>query len=158
MENHREERRLAYRLIAYWKKLNREPGLPDIRQFNAKSMGESWESCLRVGMQEMNKTRAYKYEYMGPEIVKAYGKDLTGQTVTPSIRAIPGANVIKKLDASIPMHEPVLEQGALINNDDKMIKYRSCILPFGDKNFNLSHAIIGLSWKADYEERNKTNT
>ena len=73
--------------------------------------------------------------------------DLTGQQVTPSIRTVPGTSVIKKLDASLPMREPVLEQGSLINNDDKMIKYRSCILPFGNKKFDVSHAIIGLSWK-----------
>ena len=142
-----KEKRLVYKLVSYWKKLRKEPGLPDIRQFNPKAIGDVWENCIQIMVTESNNIRLYKYDYMGSEIIKAYGKDLTGQQVTPSIRTVPGASVIKKLEASIPMREPVMEQGSLINDNDKMIKYRSCILPFGNNKFDISHSIIGLSWK-----------
>ncbi len=147
MNTLREEKRLAYRLIAHWKKLQKGKGLPDIRQFSPAAIGDMWQHCIRLLVTENNNVRLYKYEHIGPNIVAALGKDLTGHQVTPSIRTVPGANIIRKLDLSIPLHEPVMEQGQFINHNDKIIKYRSCILPFGDINYALSHAVIGLSWK-----------
>jgi hypothetical protein len=147
MEQKRQEKRLSHQLITYWKRLNKNNSLPDIRQFNPSAIGPLWQYCMRIVISNMGEKRVFSYEYMGSEIAKAYGTDLTGQRVSSNIRTIPGSSIIRKLDSSIPMREPVLEQGQFINSNNEMIKYRSCILPFGDKEYDLSHAIIGLSWK-----------
>lgn len=143
----RIERRLPMRLMTYWKRLHTERGLPEIRKFNPHAIEDVWPHCIKLLITEVNEKRTYKYEFMGKHIIEAFGKDMTGLQVSPNIRNVPGTGIIKRLDAAIPLREPVMEQGQFINDKDKLIKYRSCILPFGSNKYDITHVVLGLSWR-----------
>ncbi len=142
------EKRLSHRLVHYWHQLKGDRDeLPDINTFNHHAVEDLWPACLRVVITKSGEHNLYKYEFIGEDIKRIYGKDLTGQQVTSTIRVLPGASVLSALDTPEPLSEPALEQGQFINEDHKVVKYRSCVLPFGNQNLPVSHAIIGLSWR-----------
>ena len=84
---------------------------------------------------------------MGREVVQAFGKDLTGQQVTQVSQNIPGVSILQKIDTCVDQKQPVFEDGKFINEKNKVVKYRSCMVPFATKK-EVSHVVVGLSWRA----------
>lgn len=149
-ENFISERRLTNRLIRYWERLKGDKDYADIRKFNGNSVEDIWGFCFTVSLQSgASSKRMFRYEYVGREVQKAYGSNPTGEFVSSSmVRLVPGAEIMKKLDACIEEESPIVEQGRFINKKDRIIKYRSCIIPFGQTGREgVTHILIGLSWK-----------
>ena len=146
IEKQGSERRLTARMVETWHAAGKG-AIPTVEAFDISQISDLWSSCLRIMVRKAMNKHSYTYEYMGEDVIKAYGNNLVGRQVTMDIRTIPGANVLYKLDEKLPnVTAPILEQGNFVNDEDQLIKYRSCILPFGD-GIRITHAVIGLSWK-----------
>ncbi len=143
------EQRLTQRLTTYWERLRKEAHLPEITKFNSNAVAEIWDFCFRVSVDIHEKgKRSYVYEYMGREIVQAFGKDLTGQQVTGISQNVPGVSILGKIDMCVDQKQPIFEDGKFINEKNKVVKYRSCMIPFTTKKEEVSHVVVGLSWRA----------
>jgi len=141
------EKRLTSRLTEIWTRLKGDHDLPDIVMFNSGSIDDIWHYCLRLSVQKSSAdTKTYQYDYMGQQIVEAYGKDLTGQTLSANIKNFPGAKILQRIDEIIKDPKIITDDGQFINTQSKVIKYRAILLPFGKTE--VTHVIAGISWKA----------
>ncbi len=141
------ERRLSARLEDYWGRLRGENTLPMIEQFNREAIADVWDFCFQVSALKntVGKT-AYKYEYVGKEVVNILGKNLSGQMINPNIKAEAGSIVLKHLHECVDTLAPKHLEGKFVNEHDRIVKFRSCAIPFG-KEKRVTHIIVGLSWK-----------
>lgn len=145
-----QEQRLTSRLISYWENIRGEATLPPYAQLNPSALDELWNNCLVLRTEPAAAGKlSYSYTHCGQEISKAIGKDLTGQRMTSNMKFFPGAKIIKRIDevATQVKPTPLLDDGQFINEKNQIIKYRACLLAFGNTQ-GISHVVIGVSWRA----------
>lgn len=142
------EQRLTYRLIQYWERLRRDQPLPVIEWFNPAVVQDLWPQCLKLTVFSMKDAYSYHYEYVGEALITMFGKNLSGERISSSMIHSPGFNILAKLDHVIQHPTPAIEEGQFINNHSKIVKYRCCLLPFGPNITQITHCIIGISWRA----------
>ena len=151
-DDHIIEKRMTTRLVRYWERLCQDSNIPDIGRFNSGAIQDIWRHCIRLAIvnhgHEAGK-KVYKYEYVGEAIKQAFGQDPTGITSTVSLHADPGGEILLNLQECADAKKPVLKFGQFINKKNEIIKYRSCMLPFGSSNM-VTHIIVGLSWRISH--------
>ena len=141
------EKRMTSRLCTYWEKLKKDCKIPDIHRFNSEALPEVWPQCFMVSVMDGDPIM-YKVEYVGDIVVQMFGKSLQGNMLSASIKSIPGATVIGDIDECVRAVDVVKRHGTFVNDKSKIVKYRSCMLPFGAEGGEVSHVVIGLSWKS----------
>jgi hypothetical protein len=93
-------------------------------------------------------TTTYTYEYVGASVKEAVGSDMTGKMFTSQFRGFPGARVVQKIDEVVKARQIIVDEGQFVNEQSKLVKYRSCLLPFGTREGVVTHVVLGLSWRA----------
>ena len=139
------EKRLSTRLLGYWNGVRKNDDFPDIKRFNVGAIEDIWPNCFRVSVDQRGRVPAYKYEFMGETIAKVYGRDLTGMIVDKSTRQFPGKVIHHKFADIIKECVPMQDEGHFINEKGDLIKYRACILPFGEQRKGITDIVVGLS-------------
>lgn len=139
-----QEQRITHRLKSYWDLIKKDERYPDIHRFNVGAVEDVWPSCFRVSVSP-GTPPGFTYEYMGEELAMMYGHDLTGLTVDKRMAHFPGSVLHERLDNIMLKKEPMQDSGHLINYDGKMIRYRACLLPFGNERDGITHIICGLT-------------
>lgn len=139
-----EELRLTRRLHRYWDYIRKDKDFPDIHQLNSASIEDVWPYCFKVSVDTRGNI-SYKYEYMGEPIARLYGDDLTGRMVEHEAKDFPGAVVHTKIPQAVAEKIPINDDGHFVNRAGQLIKYRACILPFGNEKQGVTHVLVGLS-------------
>ncbi len=145
------EKRLTDRLTNYWTNLRKDKAMPEFMHFNPSAVEDVLAYCFQLKVEPAAAgitSRTYRYEYMGGKIIEAYGKNLSGQSVSSSVRMLPGSDILKKADLVVSNATPLYEGGQFVNDKNKIVKYRSCMLPFGSEAGEVTHMVVGLSWKS----------
>lgn len=143
------DKRLTNRLITLWENIRKDRAMPEAAWFNPASVDDIWNQCFKLKREGAAATFSnYCYEYMGSMIAEAYGQDLTGKTVNAQSKHFPGARIISKIDGLGVSFAPLMEEGQFINTHGKVVKFRSCLLPFGNAGNELTHVIGGVSWRS----------
>ena len=142
-------KRLVDRLSDYWDRLRGEEIFPQFEQFNHTAVADLWDRCIVLEVENETHKKGgqlYTYQYMGKEIIKVYGTDLTGHYVNVNMHNFPGWQVLKSVDKIFD--NPAVQQshGSFVNDKDQVVKYRACVMPFG-RNEKITHALVGISWK-----------
>jgi hypothetical protein len=142
------DQRLTTRLIDYWTRLRKDLPIPQWQSFNGAAFDDLWQQCCgwRVDQGNSN-TFTYTYEHVGQSVREAIGSDLTGKIFNSRFNNFPGATISKSIDNVVKNPTPLIEESQFINEKNKIVKYRSCLLPFG-KDGKVTHIVLGLSWKA----------
>jgi hypothetical protein len=148
MESLMTERRLVVRLRKYWDFLRGEDNLPNYAKFNKSAIDDVLQSCILCSVAHSGKSMMFKYEYLGKDAVDAFGIDLTGQYAANTDRRIPGVNFLKFMTKAIESKDFTSAQGQFVNDNNKIVKYRDCILPFLDSHGNIAYLVVGLSWRS----------
>ncbi len=142
------QKRLTDRLTSYWDLLRKDQPIPEFSKFNNASIADVWDHCMLFSVNPVSEGKAsYTFYRMGDKVKALYGGDLSGSTLNPKQSMFKGAAVIKRIDQILEKPEPMSDQGQFINDNSKVIKYRSCLLPFGGNDGNVTHIIVGLSWR-----------
>ncbi len=139
-----EEKRITLRLMGYWDSLHKDNLLPDIKKFNPHSIEEIWPYCFRVSLQP-GKAKAYKYDYMGPPLARLYGQDMTNLTVDTRMSNFPGSVLHGRLDEVTETKSPAKDENHMLTAEGKMVKYRACLIPFGNEKKGVTHIVAGLT-------------
>jgi len=143
-----QEKRLTTRLTRHWERLKKEEPLPLYAWWNPSTVDDIWPNCITVVALPSKNDKNFKYDYVGAKVEGAWGTDVTGEILTNSGNHIfRGANIVTKLNHVSEAHEALIDQGKFINEQNKVVKYRSCLLPFGTEREGVTHVVIGLSWK-----------
>ncbi|KKB96778.1 hypothetical protein SZ25_00127 [Candidatus Arcanobacter lacustris] len=145
------DKRLSNNLLTYWNKIKENQDMmPHIDSLDVKYplINEIWNKCLLATITDLT-SMTLKYEYIGTEIIELFGnncdtisKDRSNLSYNPMTKILGktrAINFIKKPRA-------ITDNGTYELMDGKIIKYRSCLLPFG-KNNELDHLVIGITWK-----------
>ena len=140
------EQRLTTRLVSYWESIRKDRDVPSIELFNPQAIDNLWLSCLQVGSVRSEGRNQYVYEHVGSDVSEILGKDLVGKRVHAKMMFTPARKMIVKMDELIVDSQVKLLDGNFVDENSKMIKYRSCLLPFGHDKKNITHIIVGISW------------
>lgn len=140
-----QEKRLSARLLGYWDKVRKTSDFPDIRRFSTGPIEDIWPHCFRVSIISKAKIPTYKYEYMGAAITDIYGRDLTGLIVDRTTKQFPGKVIHHKFADIVKAGQPLHDNGHFTNDHGEIIKYRACLLPFGNAKRGVTDIVVGLS-------------
>jgi PAS domain len=143
------EKRLVNRLTEYWERLRKDNPLPLMQTFKKDAITDVIENCLILKREKQGEDKiTYVYEFVGKGIIAAVGKDVTGERILGHVHAIPGGAIIKQVEQCVASLQPISDEGKFINDKSKVVKYRSCLLPFGATDSTVTHLLVGLSWRA----------
>ncbi len=142
------EYRLVYRLITYWDTIKKENPFPNFSHFNASALADVWQQCVLLSLQPMiaGKLPVLSFQMVGDNLVSIYGKDALGKTFNPTHRSFQGAKVVSRVGELIANPAPIIDMGQFVSEQGKIVKYRSCLLPFGRQGI-VTHVVAGLSWR-----------
>ncbi len=142
------EHRLADRLLSYWSGLKKDLPLPDYSHFNASAIADIWQYCVlfTVAPQSDHKPYVLNFYQVGDQVRGVYGNDMVGRSFNTNQRHFQGAAIVRRMQETIGSPTAMTDMGQFINERGKVVKYRSCLLPFG-KDGQVTHVIVGLSWR-----------
>jgi len=140
-----QEQRLSHRVLKYWETVRKNHEMPEMQRLNTAAIEDVWPYCFLLSVDTHGKVPIYHYEYMGDPIAKIYGRDLTGMIVDQTTKQFPGKVIHHKFNDLLSSHKPVHDEGHFVSETGKLIKYRACILPFGNDKKGVTHIVVGLS-------------
>lgn len=141
------EQRLNDRLKKYWELLKQEDSMPVFSKFNSSAIDDVWGHCVLFAVNKaVGAEKSYTFYRMGDKVKNLYKEDLTGNTLKAKQRMFKGAAIIKRIDEVVREGNPIEDSGQFVSQDNKVVKFRSCLLPFGNKN-EVTHIVAGLSWR-----------
>jgi len=121
------ERRIPLRLLAYWEKLRQGRPMPAEGDIVSDDIRDLWDNCFLIHVKK-SKSLRYSYNYLGREIMRAYGhpeEDL--KTI-----AAPHAGMIDAYMTVVRTRKPLIESGEFTNRHNQTVRYRQCLLPLGE--------------------------
>ncbi len=142
------EHRLDQRLISYWNGLRKETAMPDFAQFNASAIADIWQQCIlfTVAPGVESQPAVLNFYQIGDKLRELYGTNLIGRSFNTSQRHFQGIAIVRQVEQMLADPAPINDVGQFINEKSKIVKYRSCILPFG-RGGKVTHIITGVSWR-----------
>jgi hypothetical protein len=140
--------RLTDRLISYWNTIRKENVMPDFSQFNASAIDDLWQQCVlfTVAPAIENKSPTLNFYQIGEKLRDIYQSGMVGKSFSPGQRHFHGAPVLRRVEDVIVTQSAISDTGQFVNDKSKVVKYRTCLLPFG-RNGHVTHMIAGLSWR-----------
>lgn len=149
-EEYVSEKRLVNRLHKFWQMMKQEDEeIPEFSKFNQNKIADMWENCVLFSVVNDGLVKMYHCEYVGLNLKSAFGKDLTGKyTNSKNQYEPPGRKFIEYLDKCLADKEFIMSQGSFVNDEDRIVKYRDCIMPFRSYDGKITHIVAGVSWKA----------
>lgn len=141
------EARLNDRLTSYWNLLRKEEPLPEFVRFNVAAIEDLWSQCVLFTVQPSapGQPPAVNFYQVGEKVKALYG-NVAGRSMATSQRHFQGATIVQRVGEVIAAPAPLYDEGQFVNDKSKVVKYRSCLLPFGNKD-KVTHVVAGLSWR-----------
>lgn len=141
------EARLNDRLTTYWNMLRKEEPLPEFVQFNVAAIEDIWSQCVLfvVNPSAPGAPANVNFYQVGEKVKALYG-NVAGRSMSTTQRHFQGASIVQRVGEVIAEPSPIYDQGQFVNERSKVVKYRSCLLPFGTKD-KVTHVVAGLSWR-----------
>ncbi len=142
------DQRLIERLTHYWNSMCRGKDMPRFAQFNSSAIADIWQQCLLFSVQPGSSERSVGliFQMIGDQLQGIYGQEMLGAAFSHKHRHFQGAAVVGRAGEVLASPAPLIDIGQFACNSGKMIKFRSCLLPFGQQGV-VTHIVAGLSWR-----------
>ena len=142
------EYRLTDRLSTYWNTLRKEEPMPAFTQLNTSAIADIWQQCVLLSAQPAaaGTVPALNFQMVGDKLGSIYDRNMVGRVFMPGQKTFPGAAIMNKTSMLFTNPEPLIDNGQFVNAAGKVVKYRSCLLPFGRQGV-VTHVVAGLSWR-----------
>lgn len=147
--NQPHNKRQTHRLITHWHRICQDKPLPAWIKFNPAAFDDVWQQCCVWQVQakpQQSTIIVYNCEFCGEKIQAYVGDNLSGMMYSQSFLQIPGARIIRHMDEVVHSKQPLSDEGVFYNEHNKVVKFRSCLLPFGDTGGRVSHVVVCLTW------------
>lgn len=143
------EQRMTNRLVSYWNLIRKDNSIPAIARFNASAIDDLWQQCVLfiVLPTAPDQSPVVSYNQVGDKVRPLFPEDMVGRTISVAQKHFQGATMTRRIGDAIATPAPVLDEGHFVGENGKVIKYRSCLLPFGTPAGKVTHVIAGLSWR-----------
>ena len=136
-------KRINDTLMKYWDRLKEDGEVPPESLVNPDDIAEIWDDCFLI---QVTKTHGYRYDFLGDNLVEAYGGDMVGHEVD-SLVSTSTSNAIERFREVIELKRPVVFMGVFVNYSNLKIKYRELLLPFTDGEGEINHILGGVRWR-----------
>lgn len=142
------QQRLTERLISQWKLLKDPDHCPDFSKLNRAVIADIWPNCLIIKAQPKadGSEPQYQYTEIGSKAESIFPENPVGKYFTANARVMPAARLMRRMAELTVQSEPLIDDGQFVNEKNKVVKFRSCLVPFG-VNGTITHVLIGLSWR-----------
>lgn len=140
-----DHRRINEQLMEYWKSLKGSGRFPPESDFDNGQIEEVWDHCFLVEVKPENKS--YKYTYLGPALIEAYGDNIEGREVFSKVMSPETGNAATKFDEVVKRQEPVTYEGEFMNSNKMQIRFRKILLPLGEDG-KVTYIVGGMKWRA----------
>lgn len=143
-----QEKRLSERLVSHWRRRKAGAFLPEFVSFAPEALEDSvWSHCCVFDVQKRGNKWVCTVNQAGEQIQRAVGRDITGEIIPVGYGQFQPVRLVNKLEGVIMSAEPLYDAGHFTNDQQRIIKFRSCLLPFGRGN-SVSQLVLGMSWMA----------
>ena len=141
--------RLVDRLTDHWNRLcGEEFPPPSFSRFQKGTIGDVWDQCAVLKVEPGNAdSRIFQFADLGDKVSDIVGKNMLGKHVSTNKNLFKAASIIGYSDRVVNTSEPCYDEGKFVNDRNKIIKYRSCLLPYGSTEGGVTHILVGLSWR-----------
>ncbi len=150
--DYKDEKRVTVKLQKYWDYIRKDIPFASERSIQPSEMESIWENCFIVKADNSCKKEDYQFKYLGQNIIKAYGEDLTGKTLA-KIVATEASHLADKYELVLARKRPVANEGELHISKTAVMKYRQILLPLGDDGVNITAILGGMSYKIVENEK-----
>lgn len=133
-------------LLGYWESERKGRAFPKESEIDPSALSDVWDSCYLVCVFPKPDKNAFKYSYLGSDLIEAWGDDLSAagnQLIDPAYDAL-----TQKFDEVIKTGKPLVDESEFVNSRKMRIKYRTCMLPLGTPPDNVEYILGGMKWKA----------
>ncbi len=145
-----QSRRITRRLLAYWEAAKGDRPFPALTDIQPEMLSDIWDACFLVQVKHTaNPGEQYKYIYLGPSIIAAYGNEATGGNINTSLLSKHSGHITDVFDKVVDTGKPLVEESEFRNLNGIMVRYRQCVLPLGEFNDDIDHLLGGMKWKAE---------
>lgn len=147
-----QDKRITNRLIEQWSRLSQEGALPEYTRLNVSTIDDLWQNCMvlvpmpRAAASTRTQT-TLKMHHLGKKVSEVIGNASVGNYIMTRTRQFAGDRILQRIDELIDNRNPIEETGQFVNDKNKVVKYRSCLLPFGNMQDGVTHVLVGLSWR-----------
>jgi hypothetical protein len=128
----------------------KEDVMPDFAKFDQSKVQDVWQNCIvliPIPKTDNKPQRTLQFKHIGDKVNSMLGDASVGSYVVAKARQFAGSKIISRVEEVIESPKPIEESGKFINKNDKVVKYRSCLLPFGNEYDGVTHILVGLSWR-----------
>lgn len=127
----RDSRRMHERVRGYWQSVKEQRRFPQESEIEPAVIADAWDYCFLVDMSKGAVKDGFRYDYMGKELINAYGMDMTSLNQCDASTAPHIASILRHFDQVAESGEPAMDEAEFENIRHVRIKYRCCLLPLG---------------------------
>lgn len=140
-----ESKRTHERVRRHWLSLKENRRFPREDEIDPSAIDDVWDYCFLVDMRKGGVTRGFRYDYMGPALLDAYGVNLASIESCDAATLPHCAMMLRQYDEVVESGEPATHEAEFENVHRLRIKYRCCLLPLGKDRVEY---ILGcMRWK-----------
>ena len=137
--------RINERLQAYWDEVRGESRMPDESDIAPEALEDIWPNCFLIDV----KNSGFEYDYLGDNILDAYGDDIRGRAICESLVYPHPPKLLEAFQDVIRTLGPVQLEETFTNAQGVEIRFRSCVLPLTKKgDIGVQFILGGMKWKA----------
>lgn len=145
----RASKRGHEQLVTYWHRIKGLSLYPTESQVDPSQLKDLWDSMFLLEVDQTDRT-SFRYQYIGPSIVEAYGMDPTGKVHDTS--SAPIIRSMLELEAKVAITGKVgMDESWFLNNKSQKILYRCSLVPLCVPTDRANvHFILGfMSWRRE---------
>lgn len=135
------------RLMSYWDALRKNRAFPSEAEIEPDDIADIWPSCFLISIDDVTRRVGYRYSYLGTDLIEAYGDDVKNPDVALRLISTSSLPMVKKFDDVLAGKKAVFDESDFVNLMGLHIKYRTCMLPLGVNDQNVSHILGCMRWK-----------
>lgn len=135
-------------LFSYWNKLRAGRQFPHEREIDPDEIENIWDYCFLISLDDVVHRIGYRYSYMGASLVEAFGDNPNNPDMALRLLSSTKVPNIKKIEEVLEKKHSVIDEGEFVNAHHMNVRYRTCIVPFGYENGQVSHLFGVMRWKA----------
>ncbi len=135
-------------LLKYWNKLRGDRPFPHESEIEADEIADMWDYCFLISLDDVVRRIGYRYSYMGTELVKAFGDDANNPDMALRLLSNTKVPSLEKINEVLDKKHSVIDEGEFINSHHMNVRYRTCIVPLGYEDGQVSHLFGVMRWKA----------
>ena len=148
LDQEQQYHRSHERLLDYWGKLRGDRPFPKESEIDPDALSDIWNSCFLISIDDVTRRLGYRYSYLGDDLVEAYGADVTNPDVALRLLSTASMPIVRKFDEVIKSQKPVFDEAEFINLKHLNIRYRTCLVPLGLGDGEVSHIFGCMRWRA----------